>query len=150
MKGWAQSKAHAHVKGKRFDGDIDKRGSVYLGYLGDAVFQEEYPFAEHYDQSDYDFLLAHNKIDVKSWWSKYKPRTTFFVQIPVKDAERTPDVYVFVCLNVKDDIGWLVGWVEAETFKRVAILKKKNAMRGQAIKYTADCLEMPVNELGTF
>lgn len=150
MKGWAQVKARSHVKGKRFDSDIDKRDSVYLGYLGDAVFQKEYPYAEHCDRSDYDFLLAHNKIDVKSWWSKYKPKIEYFVQIPFRDIDRMPEVYVFICLNVEHDIGWIVGWIYAETFKETAAFKNKNTERGQAIRYTADCLELPVSKLRTF
>jgi len=150
MKEWARDKAQRHVKGKRFDSDIDKRNSVYLGYLGDAVFHKEYPYAEHCDLSDYDFILAHNKIDVKAWWSKYKPKPAYFVQIPAIDMDRRPEVYVFVCLNEGHGLGWIVGWIYAEAFKKLAAFRKKDEERGLAIKYTADCFEMQVSGLGTF
>ena len=111
MKEWAKKKANSHVKGKRFDENINRRDSVYIGYLGESVFWEENKKARHIDNSGYDFLLNNKKIEVKAYWSQFKPRPSFYLKIPTQDIKRTAEgaVYSFICIDTSSDRAWYLG-----------------------------------------
>jgi len=150
MMNWAQDKANDHRKGKRFVKSIDLHNSVLVGYIGDAVFQEQYPDAIHVDESNYDFVYVNIEIDVKSWWSKYPPRNDYYVQIPTVDIIRSPEVYVFACIMDGFEYGYLVGHIDAKEFKKASTYRKKGEKgerAGKEIKYTTNCWELPVSQL---
>jgi len=146
MKKWAIDMTEKHKKGQRFDPNTDKRNSVYIGYLGEAVFWCEFgEKAEHINIGGYDFLLDEAKLEIKTWWSKHEPMPDYFLKIPKTDCSRIDPkaIYCFICVNTVDNCAWIVGFMSVSEFKEIRVLREggKN-QQGSDFRYTTDCYEI--------
>lgn len=150
MQDWAKGKSQAHIKGDLFDGDIDKRDSVYIGYLGEALFWKYVPNAKHCNVSGYDFEVGSKKIEVKANWTKYTPREDHFIKIPIEDLLRTDPLVLlcFICVNTETNTGWILGEISKQRFLEMCELRKKGQIQnGSQFKYTTHCFEIRVVDL---
>ncbi len=150
MKRWAIDKENKHKKGKRFDKNVDKRNSIYIGYLGEAVFLNLYTDAIHVNNSEFDFLLWEVKYEVKSYWSKFEPKQDYFLKIPKLDASRVANdtIYCFICIDTVNDMAWLLGFMPCIDFKRIAVFRAYGEKQsGCDFFYTTDCYEIQVKHL---
>lgn len=150
LKEWARGKAKAHNKGKRFDSEVDKHDSVYIGYLGEGAFWCENKDSLHIDTSSYDFLLRGRKYEIKTWWSKCPPKQDYFLKIPSQDMDRIDleAYYCFICVNPCGDMAWILGLISAVQFKDISVFRRCGEKQlGSGFIYTTDCHETQVRYL---
>ena len=150
MQTWVSKKTDNHVKGGLFNEDLNKQESIKIGYSGDAVFQNKFPDATHVDISGYDFIYNTIKVENKSWWTKFRPKENYFVQIPVDDLKRSKaDIFVFIAINNNFTTGVIAGWIECAQYKKHGLFRKKGERREgiTSLTYVADCYEMIIKDL---
>lgn len=150
MKAWAKQKSEAHVKGMLFDSDVDSRDSIYIGYLGEAIFWSENKNASHKNASGYDFSLGNKKIEIKANWTKFNPSLEHYLKIPIEDFLRTdPDInFCFICINTEKDTAWVLGQISKQKFlDRCELRKKGQYQSGTKFTYTTHCFEIRVVDL---
>jgi len=148
MEAWAQRKAIAQVETEGFIRAIDTHESVYVGYLGEAAWWSCHPTALHADSRDYDFILDGETYDVKSYWSKYKPREGYTAYIPAKNMNRGKGFYYIVAVLPETKKAYLIGQIECERFKQIADFRKNGQKKeGRSGYFKCDCYEILLSEL---
>jgi hypothetical protein len=148
IKKWATDKTEIAIKTEGFIDDINNHDSVYIGYVGEAAFWAASPHAEHKDTRDYDFVLEGAFVDVKSYWTNYKPKPHYTAFIPAKNMNRGKGNYLFVAVNLENDTAYLIGYIDCEEFKEKAAFCEKGAKKpGRSGEYACNCYELPISGL---
>lgn len=148
MEIWAKEKAKVQIETEGFISGIDTNESVYLGYLGEAAWWKHHPKAKHVDARDYDFELNGKEYDVKGYWSQFKPRPGYTVYIPAKNMNRGSGFYCFVAVMPEKKIACLIGEIECERFRELAVFRQENEDKhGRSGQYRCDCYELFIEQL---
>ncbi len=134
------------------DNSITKGKGNLAGIIGDLqVAREVNGFrAETYD---YDVLTETGlKVDVKT------KRTTVMRIMPYYEASiakynthQKCDVYAFCRVNLKENLGFIIGWKEKKRYFRESVFLKKGEV-DPSNNYTvkADCWNLPYSKLNPF
>ena len=153
MLEWARGRANKHVKGARYDKDVDNRDSIYIGYVGEAIWWAKHQDATHVNRSGYDFEFLGEKVEIKTNWTKCFPKDEHLLKVPVQDYERThPEaVFCFICVNTEANYAWELGYINKSTFDEKCQRRKKgDKQQGSKFIYTTDCFEIIVSDLSYF
>jgi len=151
MKSWAISKKQAHKKGQGFQQKVNVRDSVYIGYLGEAVFFSLHrKIARHLDEHGFDFMVYHRKIETKAYFSDFPPKDDYWMQVTEKDRIRTDNDahYCFICLMTNYDRAFLVGEIPVGDYKALSIFHKEGTVRPNSkFVFKTDTWEMQAKHL---
>ena len=134
------------------DNSILKGKGTHAGIIGDLLIAKEVKGfrAETYD---FDVLTPTGiKIDVKT------KRTTvmriephFEASIADFNTRQKCDVYAFCRVNLKENLGFIIGWIEKENyFKEAVFLKKGQVDPSNNYTVKADCWNLPYSKLNPF
>jgi len=100
--------------------DFEKR---LAGFIGEEIFQNEYPKAKRVNSYNYDFILANKKIEIKSTMIN-SPHDNLNIFIPDYYKQEC-DYYYTIAINKTYKKAWKIGYLDYKTAgKKMTVIKK--------------------------
>lgn len=98
---------------------IEKGRGNIVGLLGEWLFQQFRPEADHVDEYDFDFVSKGKRIEVKTKKINSKPNSDFHCNVSHFNTRQNADIYIFAAVLSDFSKGYLYGWeYKAEFFKK--------------------------------
>jgi hypothetical protein len=116
-----------------------------VGTLGEIAFNKTYPDAERRNESNYDFLLAGRRTEIKSHVCNTRPSASWEVA-PNKNSQ-WPDYFVFCFVHSSFEYGWIAGYVSVTDFHNKSVKVLAGDPRPNGGVYKSDGYRFLVKDL---
>jgi len=130
-------------------GSVTKGERNEIGYLGEKIFELTYPQAQRANSYDYDFVINHNRIDVKTSMVRYQPKGHFTNHVYAFNTAQSCDLYVFCQIFHDLTKGWIIGYCKKSDFFDTAVFYKAGqpAINNKDFIYKGDSYTIRNSEL---
>lgn len=131
---------------------IRKKNSLYIGILGEVLYEKLFEGAVRINNFNYDFLYRGRKIDVKTKECKFKPKPHYSATVEAYTRyQQKCEAYVFFRIRRDHKVAWLLGSKNKSTFfKHAKFYKKGDTAPGNGLIYKEDHYGIPISWLDGF
>lgn len=132
---------------------IRSNAGMLVGFVGELMVAN---FLEVDLQNTYDYDLIYHgvKFDVKTKevgkapGSNSTPKPYYECSVSAYNTTQGCDVYVFTRVDLKKQVGWILGWMDkARYFERATFRRKGELDRSNNKTFDCDCYQMEIGKL---
>lgn len=134
---------------------IEKGKGNIVGLLGEWLFQQFRPEADHVNDFDFDFVSKGKRIEVKTKKINHKPDAKYYCNVSHFNTRQNADIYVFAFVNSDFTVGYLCGWeYKADFFKKAKFYSDGSTYEDGPLKgrffFRGDSWNITVQQLRQF
>lgn len=139
---------------KGIPGSIMEGKSNLIGAVGEILVWDYFKKKGHdcyyVPTLDYDLMIDHKRIDVKSKKTSVDPKPNYLCSISSWNTKQDCDYYFFVRVDPARRLGFLLGYMPKDYFFFVAEFAKLGSRDKDGFTFKDDCWNLPVAELINF
>ena len=132
---------------------IRNNAGMLVGFVGELIVAN-YLDVQLQNTYDYDLVYKGVKFDVKTKevgkapGSNSTPKPYYECSVSAYNATQGCDVYAFTRVDMKNRVGWILGWMDAERyFKRATFRRKGELDRSNNKTFDCDCYQLEIGKL---